>query len=197
MKSCIPQESASSKPSLSTTGKEAESSLKTLTKTKPLRLDLVNKTVMRSIKRFYTQLFESFNPDFNYSPGKENASIFEEQTTTFTQSLFCSDDPELISKNITLQSIAAVLRMLICPELAKSINKARTERALLTSYSDVIYKYSHKRLLKLTKNSTFSYLFLKFITKGGFTSLVMNDDTMGQNPCAYLKAAENMEKLFN
>lgn len=166
------------------------------TQGKPVRLDLVNKTVVRSIKRFYTQLFESLNPEFPNNAGKDQANLFEELTNTLTFNLFGSLSADYSPSGITLESIATVLRVFINPDLAKIVDKSRATRTLITSYADVVYKYSHKRLQKLNKNPTFIYIFLKFFRDGTFESLITKDATMGQNPEAYLSAAHTLEKLF-
>jgi len=187
---CQNEDSKSEKPTSLASSKDLKS------RKKSIRIDLVNKTVVRSIKRYYTQLFESLNPKFPTNATKDQAKLFEELTNTLTFNLFSSLIADFSPNGITLESIATVLRVFINPDLAKIVDKSRATRTLITSYADVVYKYSHKRLQKLSKNSTFIYLFLKFIREGTFESLIAEDGTMCQNPEAYLAAGHSLEKLF-
>ena len=161
---------------------------------KPIRVDVLNKTVIRSLKKYYTQLFEAQNS--NYEQETSDVKMFEELTHNFTLNLFKFLHNELNQEGILFEDILFTIRMLIQPEITKKTSKTREQRFLMNDYYDCIYKYSHKRLLKLCKNSTFTYLFTKFISLGLFREQVMNDQTLMQNPVAYLEAGEKMLQLF-
>jgi len=161
---------------------------------KPIRVDVLNKTIIRSLKRYYTQLFESQYPSFEQE--HHNVANFEELTSTFTFNLFSSLLDDCKQNGVSLDDVMFAVRMLIQPDATKKVNKTREQRFLMNNYYDCIYKYSHKRLLKLCQNSTISYLFLNFINSGIFHEQVMSDPTMMKSPATYLEAGESMKKLF-
>ena len=161
---------------------------------KVIRRDVINKTVVRALKRHFTQIFTAEFADFALSGKKAQAEDFMQKTQQLAENLFV---PEALPTGVTIQSISSVLRMLVSPEIAKFCNRSRQERSVAKDYNDVIYKYSHKRLFKLAKDATFSYLFVNFILGGEFAALVEEDATMGLNPEAYLTASEALAKVFN
>jgi hypothetical protein len=161
---------------------------------KVVRKDVINKTVIRALKRHFTQIFSAENPEFALVGKKAQAEEFMPKTQELAGNLFV---PEALPTGVTIESIASVLRMLISTETAKFCNKSRAERNLAKDFNDVIYKYSHKRLFKLAKDTTFSYLFVNFVLGGEFATLVEQDATMGLNPEAYLTASEALAKVFN
>lgn len=152
---------------------------------KPIRKDVLNKTVVRALKRYYTQLFEAAYPTYATS-GCKTVQEFESLTTTFVETHFGNSDSQL----------ASMIRAFVNPDLSKKTKRTRKERDFLTEYQACIYKYSTKKLLKLAQNDTFSYLFKDFINKGAFEQLAYSDDNMSQNPEAYISTAKSMVKLF-
>lgn len=130
------------------------------------------------------------------SPANSKTEKFENQTRTFTLNLFDSLMNEF-PEDVTIESIVNVLRIFISPELFKSISRWVEQRLFASSFSEVIYKYNNRKVTKIAKNATFSYLFKKFVNNGEFEAMVMTDSTMGQHPQTYLCAALALEKLFN
>lgn len=161
-----------------------------------LRKDVVNKTVVRSLKRYITQKFEDMTKLTEIQTKKEKLEKFEELTQSFTFNLFGSKINEYNEDGLSQDDLVFIVRMLIQPDLVKKMNKTREQRFLCNNYYDCIYKYSHKRLLKLIKNPTLSHLFEDFIRNGCFEQLVMEDETLKRNPEAYIEAAQNLLALF-
>mmetsp|Transcript_15050 Transcript_15050/g.21056 ORF Transcript_15050/g.21056 Transcript_15050/m.21056 type:complete len:430 (+) Transcript_15050:1-1290(+) len=189
-----PQKSAAPQPTFTSqtvdavkpTGKKGK-------KSTALRKDVVNKTVIRSLKRYYTQVFEEFTPD------SQNADC--DKITEFVQQQLASSLANLQTSEVTLNDVVFVMKVLLQPDLVKKMSKTRSERFLMNNYYDCIYKYSHKRLLKLsqqksTETAAFRFVFTEFVQSGKFEELVMSDATLQRTPEAYLTAANTLLTLF-
>ena len=79
------------------------SSITNFKTSKPIRVDVLNKTVIRSIKKYYTQLFEIKNP--KYEREIVDIKVFEELTSNFTLHLFNPLLCELYSEGVTYENI--------------------------------------------------------------------------------------------
>lgn len=171
---------------------------------KPVRKDLVNKTVIRTLKSnfsiknsgHYTQLFEDEFPEDKKGGKKETLRQFEQNTHDFVTAHFGHLADELSQHSVTVEELAAFLRILVNPELSKFIDKSKSQRNLAMLYTESIYKYSHKRFKKLIKENPFSYLFSKFLKSGECKDFIEKDENLAKNPVPYLQAVQNMEKMF-
>lgn len=70
------------------------------------------------------------------------------------------------------------------------------DRMKFQNFYSCLYKYSHKKLLKLFQSKVLYFMFRKFFEEGPFDDLLVNDATLQRNPEVYQKASDNFINLF-
>mmetsp|Transcript_41998 Transcript_41998/g.48656 ORF Transcript_41998/g.48656 Transcript_41998/m.48656 type:complete len:91 (+) Transcript_41998:668-940(+) len=70
------------------------------------------------------------------------------------------------------------------------------DRNKFQNFYSCLYKYSHKKLLKLFQSKVLHFMFRKFIEEGPLEELLTDDSTLQRNPDVYRKASQNFLDLF-
>ena len=132
-----------------------------------VRKDVVNKTLFRSLKRYYTDLFLK---DFTLSK-KESAESYLKKVKTFSSQIF-AENLQKVSGNVTYEQIEKFLSILISPNHVKNLLTEAGDLALHKEFYSCLYQYSHKKLAKMLMNPICGYLFSDFITSGNLTQFI-------------------------
>jgi hypothetical protein len=153
-----------------------------------IRKDVVNKTLFRSLKRHYTELFETqFNID-----QKESTASYLEKINEFCQNTFTSGPlaDSMSEWNVTLSDIKTLISIMVSPNHVKNVLKD-DDLALYKDYYSCIYKYSHKKLAKMLERQVCGYLFTDYIASGKLLTFISSCSTMSQNADTYTQAGHN------
>lgn len=78
----------------------------------------------------------------------------------------------------------------------KRLTHTPHQRAKYQNFYNCLYKYSHKKLMKLFDSKVLHFMFRKFFEEGPFEYLLENDDTLKRNPEIYRKASIHFLELF-
>ena len=143
-----------------------------------LRLDVVNKTFVRSIKRYYDNLCcnkKRIKSAKNVSAVAEAWNWIDEIWKTKFKDYFNQDEiletlptfellttkESNISQNDSSSKYSDVKLLVACmtmPDVLKVYMKTKSRKITFTTFSNAIYKYSHKNMLKLMENKTFNII---------------------------------------
>lgn len=162
-----------------------------------VRSDVVNKTLLRSLKRYYTSLFEEETKQ-KLSGKEAQKDELHEKLKAFTISIYTGDErfnlPEF--QDVTMDDLVFYMGICINPLYMKKVASTPQERNKFHSFYNCLYKYSHKKLLKLFQSSVLHFMFRKFFEEGPFDGLLKHDSTLQRNPEAYKEASINFLNLF-
>lgn len=145
------------------------------------RKDVVSKTLLRSIKRFYT---EAFNEKFELSK-TEKTDTYLEKITQFCQETFCTKALEMSDWNISMSEIIKFLSIIVSPTHIKFALKSEEDLSLYKEFYSCIYQYSHKKLNKMLSNKVCGFLFFEFVKEGDLERFITKCATMSQYPQIY------------
>ena len=157
-----------------------------------VRKDVVNKTLFRALKRFYTEKFESvFALD-----KKESTSSYMSKVHQFVEDYFKARETELESWGVTVEEIEKLMLVIVSPNHIKSALTEESDLVLYKDYYSCIYQYSHKKLANMLLRPVCGYLFADFINSGNLTAFIHRCSTMSLNPGVYEKAGANFMNIL-
>jgi hypothetical protein len=157
-----------------------------------VRKDVVNKTLFRALKRFYTDKFESVF----YLDKKESTTSYISKIHHFVQDCFNSRVTELENWGITVHEIEKLMQIIVSPNHIKSALFEESDLVLYKDYYSCIYQYSHKKLANMLLRPVCGYLFADFINSGNLTAFIHRCSTMSLNPGVYEKAGANFMNIL-
>ena len=157
-----------------------------------VRRDVVNKTLFRSLKRFYT---EKFN-EFYIITKKDSTAIYLEKIHQFTFINFYQKIEDLTSKGLTIEQVEKFMSIVISPNHIKSTLTDTSDINLHKDFYSCLYQYSHKKLANMLLSPVCGYLFTDFINSRNLTTFISTCSTMSQNPEAYEKAGMNFLQII-
>lgn len=172
------------------TSEDGSSSTKGISLAK--RKDVVNKTLLRSVKRYYTSLFEQFMKENQYSK-QERREYWKEYIDEFTKFIF-GDYINFITvdSGVTIQEVNAFMASMIVPNNIKRSECEEVYTLMMEEFSNLLYKYSIKRLQTFVKNPSVTYVLRHYIEKGPLDELLENDVTLSKNRSLYMKASKEI-----
>lgn len=151
-----------------------------------VRKDVVNKTLFRALKRFYT---EKFMEIFSLSK-KESSESYMLKIRSFCIIILESKMESLEKNNLTFEQIEKFLSIVISPNHVKNLLDSE-DLALHKEFYSCLYQYSHKRLAKMLMSPVCGYLFTDFVISGNLTQFITACPTMSQNFETYEIASRN------
>jgi hypothetical protein len=158
------------------------------------RKDVVNKTLLRSAKRYYTNLFDRFIRENHYSK-QEKREFWKLYIQDFSKALF-KDLGEVADKGrVTTEDVNAFMAAMIVPNYVKRADQNDVYSEVTQEFSDLLYKYSIKRLNTFVSNVNVGYVLKQFVEGGALKSLLDDDVTLSKNRGLYIKAAKEIVKL--
>lgn len=154
-----------------------------------VRRDVVNKTVLRVMRRFFMQKFKAAYP--KKFRGKEAKSKwYFEYIKKLVVELFGEDHPDL---KVLQTNMAAIIN----PKHMTPADIAETgldKEEFLTFYN-TIYKYSHTRLASLFQIRALKTIFNHFYN-GPMDQIIKSETSVNKNSTLYLQAFEDFHKVF-
>ena len=157
-----------------------------------IRKDVVNKTLFRALKRYYTELFLK-NYDLDT---KESSQSYLHKIKEFSYRLFLNRVEELCFLGLTIDRVEKFLAIVISPNHVKPTLKDPEDIALHKEYYSCIYQYSHKKLAKMLLNPVCGHLFTDFVNSGNLTKFISTCSTMSQNFDVYDKAGKSFLEII-
>ena len=162
-----------------------------------LRLDVVNKTFIRSIKRYYDDIccgnkrikshtnVEGVSNACNIidriwkTNFKDYFKISEIDNTPSTLNLLsCKDYDGDLNGDAKYADLKLLIASMTMPDVLKVYMKTKTRKIMFTMFSNVIYKYSHKNMQKLMDNRAFKIILKQYVKSPDFELMLMTDDTL-------------------
>lgn len=156
-----------------------------------IRRDVVNKTLFRSLKRHYTELFMA---KFELAKNEPTESYLK-KIDTFCFSLFNDKLAALQTWGITFEEVKKFISIIVSPNHIKNSLSESADVTLYKDYYSCLYQYSHKKLAKMLMNNVCGYLFNDFITSGQLSNFISKCSTMSQHSEVYEKTAADFIKL--
>jgi len=151
-----------------------------------VRKDVVNKTLFRALKRFYTEKFLSvFTLD-----KKESSTSYLDKIRLFCSQIFTCQIEQMQLWNITYEEMEKFISIVVSPNHIKNVLKEKTDLVLYKDYYSCLYQYSHKKLANMLSRPVCGYLFTNFINSEDFITFIRSCNTMGQNVDVYVKAGD-------
>jgi hypothetical protein len=161
------------------------------------RSDVVNKTLLRSLKRYYTKKFKEAT-DYR-AAGKccTNKEMYD-MLTEFTRQIYENNKNFELKEfaEVTLEDLTFYMGIWINPMLMRKFSYTHQERTKFHNFYNWLYAYSHIKLYKLFKSNELYFMFIKFFEDGPFEELLASDETLKRNPNIYKKASEHFMDLF-
>lgn len=161
------------------------------------RKDVVNKTLLRSVKRYYTSLFENFMKENQYSK-QEKREFWKDYIEEFTKTIF-GDYMDTITpeSGVTIQEVNAFMASMIVPNNIKRTNCEEVYTLMMEEFSNLLYKYSIKRLGSFVRNPSVKCVLRHYIERGPLDGLLENDVTLSKNKSLYVKASREILCMQN
>lgn len=157
-----------------------------------VRSDVVNKTLLRALKRYYTAKFENENSAFHTHKNEKKEVVYQ-RIKDFAITVYKGDrniGKEEFS-DITIEDLCFYMGILINPSLMKRFSLQPHDRIKIQNFYNCLYNYSHKKLQKLFKSNVLHFMFTKFAEEGPLDELLLNDSTLKKNPDVYKKASKS------
>ena len=154
------------------------------------RQDVLNKTLMRSLKRYLTQEF--FNEfKFKELSPKEKTKNIGSFLESFVKKLY-EHKINQPSIEISLKILKEYVGYVIDADRTKRVLKNRQNNEFNRLYYEVVYKYSHLKISKLFADQTLKFIFEDFVNEGYLDKMIESDKTLSKNKKEY----ENTIQIF-
>jgi len=138
------------------------------------RKDVVSKTLLRSLKRFYTDVFSE-----QYQLGKkDSAEDYLEKVSEFCNHTFESKRGDMQTWGISMLDVINLIAIMVSPTHIKQVLKEDTDLKLYQDFYSCLYQYSHKKLANMLKNKVCGFLFYGFVAGGHPASFIPKCSTM-------------------
>lgn len=154
------------------------------------RRDVVNKTVLRVVRRFYMQKFKEMFAHKYKTKDAKNKWYFE-YIKKFTIELFGAAHPDLTLLQNFIASIINPKHM-----TAANIRETGLEKEVFFTYYNTLYKYSHTRLVNLFKVKPIGTLYNYFL-EGPVEEMIKSEPAVCKNYSLYSTAFQDFWRVFN
>lgn len=145
------------------------------------RKDVVSKTLLRSLKRYYTELFFE-----SYDLGKkESTESYLYKIQEFSQRVLYSKLIDMREWGVTMDQATKFISVMVSPGHIKSSLTDESDIAMHKDFYSCLYQYTHKKLANMLKNIVCGFLFHEFVNDGHLASFISKCPTMSQNPSVY------------
>lgn len=152
------------------------------------RSDVVNKTILRSMKRYYFTEFDSVT-GFSMMPDVEKFARFNELIRNYVTEELKSIG-KLNSEEID-ETIFFFGSMISHIHMRRGI-KVSKQRTQVNFVHKCLYNYSHKKLAQLMTHGGFKHVLRDFVNFGGIDVVINSEETLAKNQDVYKSAAEEL-----
>lgn len=152
------------------------------------RGDVVNKTLLRSIKRYY---FSEFDTTYSFSAldEKEKFAQFHELVHKYiTEEM---DVAKTLSAEELEQAKFFFGSMISHVHMRRGITVSK-QRTQVNFVHKCLYNYSHKKLSQLMQQEGFKFIIEDFVKFGGLEVVLNSEETIERQQDLYRDAAENL-----
>ena len=158
------------------------------------RQDVLNKTLMRSLKRYLTQdFFSEFK--FKDLSAKEKSKKFGEFLKSYVKKHY-EHKISHSSCQISIESLAEYVGYMIDAERTRKSLKNRTSIRFNKLFYEVVYRYSHQKISKLFADQTLRFIFEDYIRQGNVYKMIESDKTLSKNKTEYKNTVEVFKHSF-
>jgi len=159
------------------------------------RKDVVYKTLLRSVKRYYSSEFESRTEYQTLTKSKQDKKCGK-IIDKFTREMFtgqltsCSEgeSEKLTINGVEFSEVASFILALIIPSYVKRNCRNTPTYTIYDTFYECLYRYSHKRLESALAISSIACVFKIFLEGPVFENLLQNDGTLSKNREAFESA---------
>ena len=120
----------------------------------------MNKTLLRSLKRYFTNLL------------KDNYEEYLKSKKSEITSTVCEN-----GRHLTVASVRAFIEIMISPITSKKQLKNKSERNMYMNFYSWLYQYSHTKLYALLKSPQLKFLLLDYF-RDGMDTMINTDETL-------------------
>lgn len=183
------------------------------------RKDVINKTLLRSIKRYYTSMFDEFARENQYTK-QERKEFWREYIDEFTKSIYGDSlNAQALDDQVIQEGINAFMASMVTPNSIKRTSDDNVYSLMLEEFSSLLYKYSIKKLAAFISNPSVSYVLRQFNqkphielkydrsnyhqspnedwVKSQFEHFLESDVTLSKNRNLYIKAWKEIIRMAN
>lgn len=153
------------------------------------RRDVVNKTVLRIMRRYFMQKFRDMYPQKFKSKDAKTKWYFD-YIMRFTAELFGQTHPDLEMLQIYMASIINPKHM-----TNANIKDTGLEKDQFLTFYNTLYKYSHTRLVNLFKVEPLGTLYNHFYY-GPMDQIIQSETSVTKNSKLYAAAFADFLKVF-
>lgn len=154
------------------------------------RRDVVNKTVLRIMRRYFMQKFrDMYSQKFKCKEAK--IKWYFEYIKKFTIELFGVDNEDLALLQAYIASIINPKNM-----SSNDIKESGLDKEDMFAFHNTLYKYSHTRLVNLLKVKPLSIIYAHFYTRP-IEELIRSEPSVNKNIQLYLTAFKDFMRVFD
>ena len=159
-----------------------------------IRKDVVNKTVLRCLRRYFSNIYRSKSQDYFESKIHRSKWYFE-SIKRFVTLIFDSDSS--IDKTHLLH-VQFYIGSIIFPKFLASSHaeECKIDEDLKQVFYDWVYKYSHTKLLSMFKFQPISIIY-KYFYENAIDQALMSEPAIMKNPSIYKAAFDNFMAAFD
>lgn len=145
------------------------------------RKDVVNKTLLRSIKRHISEKFEEQTGFEKLTAGEQKAQ-FSKLVDNFTRTYFSEisqvsqgeDDPN--QENVlSRDGIKFIVGCLVNQKISRAFLVTIKERTFFYLFQNLLKKYSHRKLVRLMNNDNFIFVVASLRENGDLDKIIDQD----------------------
>jgi hypothetical protein len=166
---------------------------------------VVYKTLLRSVKRYYSNEFEARTEYSSLSKSKQEKrclEIIERFTKNIFSEYLSNDSPgdaeskeTIDGKNFDL--VSKFVLSLVVPSYIKRNLRNTKAYSTFDMFYECLYRYSHKRLEGALKIPEIACVFKIFLNSDTFENLLESDATLSKNKEAYEAAKQEFMEIIN
>ena len=153
-----------------------------------VRPDVVHKTILRSMKRYYYTEFETFT-GFAAMPDKQRYAEFQQLIRKYVMAEFKSLDG--LSEQQIEDTIFFFGSLISHVHMRRGI-KVSKQRTQVNFVHKCLYNYSSQKLAQLMAFEGFEHVIRDFVQFGGIAVVVQGEETLAKNQDVYKAAAEDL-----
>jgi hypothetical protein len=157
-----------------------------------VRQDVLNKTLLRSLKKYLTKEFDEFTNSKNLT-FKERQSGFYGELDRFTADKYTNAQ----DSKFELSDISAYIGIIVWPEPMKKRFRGNNMHIKFNrKFYECVYKYTHIRLSTIFKDEVFGFLFQHYIQSRAVYEMIESDATLSKNRDAYMRTVDLFKSSF-
>lgn len=169
------------------------------------RKDVVYKTLLRSVKRYYSSEFES-RTEYNGLTKSKQEKRCMKIIERFTRDIFAEhmrsekaedDQQKEYVSGIDFNDICSFILALIIPSYVKRNCRFTPTYTVYDTFYECLYRYSHKRLEAALAIDSVACVFKIFLEGPVFENLLDNDGTLSKNREAFESAKQEFLEIIS